>query len=214
MNTAVGMTMDPATDVKGAEAVLTETEYLGRPAMIKIRMPKAYRHPDLDRRIRISRIRTEARLAGEARRAGVRTPLIYDVDVTRTSITMELIGGMTAKTALDDGSAEPGRVCRMIGEAVARLHNRGLTHGDLTTSNMMIDDAGRLCLLDLSMGTSGAGIEDMGVELRLLERAFVSAHPHLEDLYPEVLEAYGTTMADPEAVLRKVKEIGDRGRYT
>ncbi len=181
--------------------------------MVKVRKVKSYRHPELDRRIRTARIRTEARLAAEARRAGVRTPVVYDVDLSEASITMERIPGRTVRELLDDGDG-PEDICRMIGRAVADLHNRGLTHGDLTTSNMMVDGDGRICLLDLSMGTSGATVEDMGVELHLLERAFVSAHPRLHGCYEALIDEYAGIKTDAQAVLGKVREIRDRGRYT
>ena len=51
----------------GAEGSVYRTSYLGRRAMVKIRSPKQYRIPELDRRIRSQRIRAEARLIREVR---------------------------------------------------------------------------------------------------------------------------------------------------
>ncbi len=198
----------------GAEGSVYRTSYLGRPAMVKVRSPKAYRIPELDRRIRSHRIRSEARLIREARSAGIRTPLIYDVDMTECSITMEDVEGTTVKRYLDEHPEESERICRLIGTNIARLHNSKICHGDLTTSNMILTKDGRLCLIDFSMGASLIGVEDMGVDIRLLERAFYSAHPGLKDAFGSFLEAYCAEKTDSKHVMDKVQEIKDRGRYT
>lgn len=198
----------------GAEAEIFETEFLGRPAMVKIRSPKAYRHPDLDHRIRSSRIKSEAKLMRDARNIGVRTPIIYDVDIQDCSITMERISGKKVKDLLDEEPQKADIVCRMIGEAVAELHNAGISHGDLTTSNMIVMEDGKLCMIDFSMGSSKIEIEDMGVDIRLLERAFSSAHPKLKDSYEMLIEEYCAKKTDSKIIMKKVQEIKDRGRYT
>ena len=73
---------------RGAEATVTRTEFLGRDAVVKTRSVKGYRHPDLDSHLRSSRTRTEVRVMREAREAGVRTPVVYDVDPSEGTITI------------------------------------------------------------------------------------------------------------------------------
>ena len=204
--------MVPVTS--GAEGSVYRTSYLNRPAMIKIRSPKAYRIPELDHRIRSHRIRSEARLLREARSAGIRTPLIYDVNTVDCSITMEDVEGITVKRYLDEHPEDSERICRLIGINIARLHNSKICHGDLTTSNMILTPAGELCIIDFSMGASLISVEDMGVDIRLLERAFYSAHPGIKDAFAFFLEAYCAEKEDSAKVMEKVQEIKDRGRYT
>lgn len=198
----------------GAEASILISEFLGRDSIVKIRSPKAYRHRDLDEHIRSSRMRNEVRLIREARSALVRTPVIYDVDTAECSITMEHVHGMKAKDALDAAPEKADWICSMIGSTLARLHNAGICHGDLTTSNMIITESNELCLIDFSMGTTSAEIEDMGVDIRLLERAFSSAHPGLQEAYGKLLESYSAEMGRSGEVFRKLEEIKSRGRYT
>jgi len=199
---------------RGAEACIYRTEFLGRDAVKKVRLPKGYRVPELDSKIRSIRIRAEARLIRDARHAGIRTPVIYWADPAEGSIIMEDVRGITAKTYLDEHPEDADRICAEIGTSVAKLHNAGITHGDLTTSNIMVMDDGRLCFIDFSMGRSLSEIEDMGVDMRLLERAFSSAHPKLQDAYKALLDAYCIEKTDSEAVMDKVREIKERGRYT
>lgn len=199
---------------RGAEATISEGEFLGREAMIKHRPPKEYRIAELDSRIRSARTRSEARLMHEARIAGVRTPCIYDIDLKESTIVMERIRGRTVKNVLD---ADPGRadeVCRMIGTEVAKLHSARICHGDLTTSNMILTDGGELCILDFSMGCSRADVEEMGVDIRLLERAFTSAHTDLTGSLDALMDSYYAGIPNPDAVRKKVEDIKNRGRYT
>ncbi|MDR0888032.1 MAG: Kae1-associated serine/threonine protein kinase [Candidatus Methanoplasma sp.] len=197
----------------GAEADVFDSEYLGRKAVAKVRSPKRYRHPELDSKIRSSRMRNEVRLMRDARRAGVRTPVVYDVDIEECSIVMEKVQGVKIKDVLDSGNNNR-ELCDLIGKTVADLHNAGICHGDLTTSNMILTDDGKVCLIDFSMGRSASEIEDIGVDIRLLERAFSSAHPGLGNEYKVLIDAYIKRKERSETVMKKVEEIKNRGRYT
>ena len=62
---------------------------------------------------------------------------------------------------------------------MARLHDGGLVHGDLTTSNMILRDAdGVLVLIDFGLAANATLAEDKAVDLYVLERAITSAHSH------------------------------------
>lgn len=198
----------------GAEADIFGSEYLGRPSVVKIRSPKRYRNAELDKRIRTARIKSEARLIKDARKAGVRTPVIYDVDLTECSLTMEFIPGKKVKDVLAEKPSEADKVCAEIGRIVAVMHDACISHGDLTTSNMIMTQTGEICLIDFSMGCAPAELEDIGVDMRLLERAFSSAHPGMEKQYAVLLDSYCKTKKNSKAVMDKVQEIKDRGRYT
>ncbi len=207
------METDTPEMTRGAEATIAHGTFLGRRALIKTRPPKAYRHPELDSKIRSSRTRNEARIVHEARRAGVRTPCIYDIDLKECSITMEYLDGRSVKDILDSEPSSASDICGMIGETVAKLHSADICHGDLTTSNMILCD-GELCLIDFSMGCTKAGLEDKGVDIRLLERAFTSAHTELTDAFGTMMDSYYANISEPDRMRRKVEDIRNRGRYT
>ena len=79
---------------------------------------------------------------------------------------------------------------------------------------MILTDDGHICLIDLSMGCTRAETEDIGVDLRLLERAFTSAHIDLMPAYDAMMETYYSIVPEPKAIMRKVEDIKNRGRYT
>jgi TP53 regulating kinase-like protein len=93
-----------------------------------------------------------------------------------------------------------------MGELVNRVHEVGVIHGDLTTSNMIIRQ-GKIYLIDFGLSYFRDSAEDRAVDLYVLERAFKSTHPHLEDKFDELLIAYGN-----EAALKKLEVVRQRGR--
>jgi len=199
---------------RGAEAELRRTEFLGRAAVEKARVPKAYRLPELDDVIRRSRIRMEARLMSEARAAGVSVPVLYDIDLAAGTLVMEFIDGPTVKQVFDRGGPAALEVARQVGRVVGRLHRVGIVHGDLTTSNMILRD-GRIVMIDFSLGGNDPGREARGVDLHLLREGLVSAHARATTYYREILRGYREIQGrDAEPVIATVKEIEGRGRYT
>lgn len=198
---------------RGAEAELRRTTYLGREAVEKARVPKAYRLPALDEELRRARIRREANLISEARAAGVSVPILYDIDLAGDKLVMEFVDGPTAKAVLDRGGSRALEVCRKIGDAIARLHGADLVHGDLTTSNMILRGE-RLVLIDFSLGEKTSRVEGKGVDLRLLKEALTSAHARGPEYFAAVVRAYRRRYPRAAEVLAKMREIEERGRYT
>lgn len=199
---------------RGAEAELRRTEFLGRAAVEKFRVPKSYRLAALDDELRRSRIRTEARLMADARAAGVAVPILYDIDLVQNKIVMELIDGPTVKDVLDKGGPTALKTAREAGRIVGRLHRAGIVHGDLTTSNMILRD-GRIVMIDFSLGGKEMGVEARGVDLHLLKEALVSAHARATTYFREALRGYRETMGKAaDDAIAKVTDIESRGRYT
>jgi TP53 regulating kinase-like protein len=189
---------------KGAEASLYLADWHQRRVIIKMRIPKKYRSPVLDEQIRSYRTVHEPQLIHEAKAAGVPTPLIYMVNMTESSITMEYIEGQQVKQLLN------------IGESIAKLHSHGLIHGDLTTSNMILSTKGKLFFVDFGLGEKNGELEAQGVDLHLLKRALQSTHYLFwEDCFQSVLCGYTSVLGVElaEKVYEKIREIEKRGRY-
>ena len=198
----------------GAEARLDSAVWMNREVVFKQRVVKGYRHPVLDRSLQTFRIKNEVRLMLEARKAGIPVPVIYSVDLAENRIVMEEIPGMRVKDALENMPEDRARdVCLKIGEIAGKLHASDIVHGDLTTSNMLLD-GDRIVVIDFSLGSKSSELEDKGVDMHLLEEAFHSAHYRRSELYETVKDSYVKTYPGGAEVLKKVKEIEKRGRYT
>ena len=202
---------------KGAEASLYLANWHQRRVIIKIRIPKKYRSPVLDEQIRSYRTVHEPQLIHEAKAAGVPTPLIYMVDVSESSITMEYIEGQQVKQLLNKVSkAKRHDICVKIGESIAQLHSHDLIHGDLTTSNMILSPKGKLFFVDFGLGEKNGELEAQGVDLHLLKRALQSTHYLFwEECFQSVLCGYTSVLGVElaEKVYEKIREIEKRGRY-
>jgi TP53 regulating kinase and related kinases len=202
---------------KGAEASLFLAEWHNRKAIIKVRIPKCYRPAELDVQIRGYRTAHEPQLMHEAKAAGVATPLIYMVNLPESTIVMQYIEGQQMKGLLNQASEQTRHsLCSQIGESVGRLHCAGLIHGDLTTSNMIQSDDGKLYFVDFGLGEKNTELEAQGVDMHLLKRALQSTHfLFWEACFQAVLSGYATVRGreTAEKVYEKIREIERRGRY-
>jgi TP53 regulating kinase-like protein len=202
---------------KGAEASLYLADWQGRRVVIKARLPKKYRPAELDEKIRGYRTAHEPQLMHEAKKAGVPTPTIFLVDIKNAAITMEFVEGKQVKQLLGNISKkERQELCFKIGELIGKMHKHGLIHGDLTTSNMILDVEGKIFLVDFGLGEKNAELEVRGVDLHLMKRALQSTHfQFAEECFKSVMKGYSAVFGAEETgkVLEKIVEIERRGRY-
>lgn len=202
---------------KGAEASVYLAEWHGRKVVMKKRLPKEYRPPQLDLQIRNYRTVHEPQLMHEAKEAGVPTPLIYLVDVEHATIIMEYVDGKQTKQLLGEVSErERQRLCFKIGCLIGLLHQHGIVHGDLTTSNMILDRNGNVYFVDFGLGEKTAELEARAVDLHLMKRALQSTHFEFADeCMRSVVEGYASIVGaeSSKKVAEKIGEIERRGRY-
>ncbi len=204
---------------RGAEASIRKVDWWGFPALLKERDSKSYRPKALDDRLRRERTRTEARLLVEARRLGVRTPLIYDIDLARHRLLLEELPGPTLKQILEDAALSPEAVVsavRAFGEALGRLHAGGISHGDLTSSNVLYPGGpeGPPAFLDLSMGSRSAGLEELGIDLHLVEGDLRAIAPRPAPLVRAFFEGYERGNPNRAKEIRaRARQIKGRVRY-
>jgi TP53 regulating kinase-like protein len=202
---------------KGAEASLFLADWHGRRVVIKTRLPKKYRPAKLDLEIRGYRTVHEPQLMHEAKKAGVPTPAIFLVDLKNAAITMEFVEGKQVKQLLGSISKEERQeLCVEIGKLIGRLHGHGVIHGDLTTSNMILNAEGKIFLVDFGLGEKNIELEAKGVDLHLMKRALQSTHYQFaEECFESVMKGYASVLGAEETgkVLVKIREIERRGRY-
>ena len=202
---------------KGAEASLFLEDWQGRRVIMKRRLPKKYRLPEIDEKIRAYRTVHESQLLHYAKKAGVLTPTIFMVDLADSNIIMEFVEGKQVKQILDNLSSEERQsLSRHIGELIGRLHCNSIIHGDLTTSNMILTPRGKVVFVDFGLGEKTVELELRGVDLHLMKRAFQSTHfCYAEECFNAVLEGYAKVVGVEVAkkVLLKIGEIEKRGRY-
>ncbi|KAL8748931.1 MAG: hypothetical protein Q9199_007986, partial [Rusavskia elegans] len=75
-----------------------------------------------------------------------------------------------------------------------------------------VDLDGEIVLIDFGLATQSVHDEDKAVDLYVLERAFGSTHPEIEESFQEVLRAYGESYKGAKVVLKRSEEVRMRGR--
>lgn len=202
---------------KGAEASLFLEEWHDRKVIMKRRLPKKYRIPELDLMIRSQRTKDEPHIIHKAKEAGVPTPTIFIVDVSDANIVMEYVKGKQVKEVMDEVSKEDRmRLCRLIGSLIGRLHKNGIIHGDLTTSNMILTSFGKVVFVDFGLSERSIELESKGVDLHLMKRTLYSTHyKHAKESFKALMEGYAESVGTEETkkVNTKIREIEKRGRY-
>ena len=188
---------------RGAEAIITFHDRTAE----KHRVSKQYRVSALDKRLITERTRAEARLIHAARRGGVPTPVMSDI--TDNAITMEQVQGTLLTRDLT------GENLREAGRMVGRLHSAGIVHGDLTTSNLIVRESDRKCvLIDFGLAQVTQEVEQRGVDLHVLYQTLKSTAPDRSyELKIAFDEGYGETFAGAGEVIAREHEIELRGRY-
>jgi Kae1-associated kinase Bud32 len=199
---------------QGAEAKICKSKYMNFDVVQKRRITKSYRIKEIDNRLIFFRTKEEAKLMTEARNHGVSVPIIFDVDLENGIIIMEYLKGKRIKDIFNDLSEEErSRICKMIGENIAKFHNNDIIHGDITTSNMILLDD-RIHFIDFGLGEINSEIEAKGVDLHVLMEAIESTHSQYSNCFDYVLDGYRKGLkGDADLVVKKVEDIVKRGRY-
>lgn len=199
---------------RGAEAVLYKGKWEDVETLVKERLKKGYRVEELDKKLRRERTKAESKLLSKARRARVSTPKVYEIEPDKGIIKMEFLKGELLKEVISKISAkEKKELFKKAGRSIARLHKAGLIHGDLTTSNLILQND-EIYFIDFGLGFHSQSLEDRGVDLFLLYEVLKSSHP--EDwkvLWKGILEGYKGEFSQADPILKRVREIEKRRRY-
>ncbi|QCC50674.1 bifunctional N(6)-L-threonylcarbamoyladenine synthase/serine/threonine protein kinase [Halapricum salinum] len=200
--TATGDNVRAGDALQGAEATVTFEDGI----VTKRRLPREYRHEILDARLRRTRTRLEARLTSQARRAGVPTPVLRDVDPDEGMLVFEKVGEADLRDRLTEASV------RDVAGHLATIHDAGFVHGDPTTRNVRVD-GDRTYLIDFGLGYFTDDPEDYAMDLHVFDQSLTGTADDPESLIAAARESYERASADPESVLDSLAEIEGRGRY-
>ncbi|MEM3399929.1 MAG: KEOPS complex kinase/ATPase Bud32 [Candidatus Micrarchaeia archaeon] len=182
---------------KGAEAVLYKGKLFGIPILVKSRLEKRYRIPQIDENLRKHRTRKEAILLHRAKACGVRCPYVFYVG--KFDIVMEFLKGRLMR----DSRITPS-ITREVGEYLAKLHRGGIIHGDYTPANILVGK--EIAVIDFGLGSFSTDIEDRATDVLLMKKSIP------ENMFRAFLDGYSIN-ADIQLILRQVEEIEKRGRY-
>jgi len=188
---------------QGAEAKI----FKKKDSILKDRIKKSYRLPQIDIKLRKSRTRSEAKILRKA--SGIiNVPKVIRVDDKKMNLEIEHIEGVKVRDLFDRNDEKLKRkVCRELGKTVKKMHQNDIIHGDLTTSNMIWND--KLYLIDFGLGKISIRVEDMAVDIHLLKECFRSKHHvHWQTYWNEFKKSY-----NQEKVFNQLERVEARARY-
>lgn len=187
--------------VQGAEAVISKEGN----EIVKERIPKSYRHPLLDQKLRQFRTKREATVL---KKLQIAAPQLIAQD--KTTLRMSYVEGKQLKELLDTQPV----IAKEVGLLLAQLHDQNIIHGDVTTSNMIYDQQSKkLFFIDFGLSYFSQKIEDKAVDIHLLKQALESKHHTVwEKAYQYFLKGYAQS-AHAEEVLARLQVVESRGRY-
>jgi TP53 regulating kinase-like protein len=214
----------------GAEAEVWSGTWMGRPAVKKIRRPRGWRHPNLEKRLGFRRMLSEARLLIRAQRVGLEVPAIWDLDLDNGVLVMEMLPGRPLIEILRDKTTSQEVINSSLynsGALVRRLHRLAITHGDLSTNNILIDQGLNAYLVDFGLASIEYEVERFGIDLHVIDEILGASHPSIEGAIEVFLQGYvdeeinlgpaaelsGGSVPDAESVLRRLEQVRSRVRY-
>ncbi|HDI02239.1 MAG TPA: Kae1-associated kinase Bud32, partial [Ignisphaera sp.] len=201
---------------RGAEAIVYRASFLGIESVIKWRFPKVYMPRDLDKQFRIFRTSIEVKAILKAVQAGINVPVPLFVDIEEGLIILMYIDGVTFRDLANTiEEKELCRICNIIGSYAGKLHQNSITHGDLTTGNVIVDKEGIVYLIDFGLAEFSSRLEDHAVDVHIFFRSIESSHSEREEIMKECfIKGYESIRKDlTKRVLDLVEEIRKRGRY-
>jgi len=197
---------------KGAEADIYLTTWNNTRAILKVRKAKTYRNVILDTKIRKQRTIRESQTISEVKSFGIPTPIVYSVDLKKSSIVMQEIPGKVVHDLSDSKIIE---LSKEIGKLVGIMHKNGMMHGDLTTSNFIFYK-NKVYLIDFGLSQKTIKPEDHAVDLRLIKEILNSAHAKImESAWKNFLSGYKSVVGTDtySKIITLVSVIESRGRY-
>ena len=193
---------------QGAEAKI----FLDGNSIIKERISKSYRIKDIDKKLRLYRTRSEAKILDKCSSI-INVPSLFNVDEIGMKIKMEFINGKLLRDLLNDlNEEEKKEIFFYIGNEIAVLHDNNIIHQDLTTSNMVLFNK-KVYFIDFGLSFISDRVEDKAVDLHLLKEALEAKHfKNWEKLFKAVCKGYSISK-DNKKVLEQLKKVESRGRY-
>jgi len=214
----------------GAEAEVWSGTWMGRPAIKKMRRNRAWRHPDIERRLGYRRMLSEVRILIRIHNTGMPVPAVWDVDLDNGRIIMQKMHGKPLIEVLRDEESNSDFIKTALensGKAVRMLHRLAITHGDLSTNNILIDKNASAYLIDFGLSAVEYEVERFGIDLHVMDEILGASHPNIANGIENFIHGYlqwdgnqgplaelsGGTPPTAKEVLKRLDDVRSRVRY-
>ena len=146
--------------------------------------------------------------------SGCSVPIIYDFNPRGPVTTLGMIPGITLAEFLRSNSRELNiSLMRDLGKFVGLFHLKGVSHGDLTTANIMVGVKNMPYFIDCSFGKSDSTLNDMASDIFLFRESLRSLHSDTGELFSAFSLSYSKINGNHDKIFEEVEKIESRRRY-
>jgi len=103
-------------------------------------------------------------------------------------------------------------ISEQIGAQTARLHEGNVTHGDITTSNLILKDK-EVYFIDFGLGSYTEKLDDKAVDLHVFKECLKSKHYEIWRACWLAFRKGYLTLNGSEQILNQLEKVEVRGRY-
>ena len=107
------------------------------------------------------------------------------------------------------------------------MHREAITHGDLSTNNILVDEYGTASLIDFGLAAVDYEVERFGIDLHVIDEILGASHPEHEGAIDTLLDGYtaeetllgappeqsGGAVPTAGEVLKRLDDVRSRVRY-
>lgn len=187
----------------GAEATIKKTKLAGKEVIVKKRNRKSYRNKMLDENIIKKRIRSEVKILKKLEKI-INASKVISFNEKESEIVLEFIDGKKLKDVIEKNKS----LCELAGKEIRKIHDAGIIHGDLTTSNMIYYNK-KIYFIDFGLGYFSDKIENKATDLVVFKKTFNATHSSLKNGFDLVLAGY----SPGKELIERMKKIEERARY-
>jgi serine/threonine protein kinase len=142
------------------EVYEAEDPDLRRKVALKLLSPHLASHPEA-----LERFKREARALAALNHPNIVTIFSVEEHQGTHFLTMELVEGRPLSDLIPGGGCDLGQLNAIaipITEALAAAHEKGISHRDLEPLNVMVNDAGRVKVIDFGLAKLAESVESQG----------------------------------------------------
>ncbi|HIQ13195.1 MAG TPA: Kae1-associated serine/threonine protein kinase [Thermoprotei archaeon] len=199
---------------RNAESDIYLSNYLGTRVIVKKRIEKPYRDPELDLRIRILRTYREANILYQSHINNIPVPKLYLVSLKSTAIVYKYIQGQTLSYyLLENFSNDSLYFIHCMGKLMGKLHSINIVHGDPHPSNFIVSNK-KIYVIDFGLAFVSSSVKDYAFDLDVVYRSFHYLTPDFANVsFDAFLNGYRNTYHNSDKVIKLHAKVAKMGRY-
>jgi len=191
---------------EGAEAEVWLINIDNKELVLKKRKPKRYREKILDDKIISQRLRKEIKMYEKLKAANILGPMAEYFNFDEKEIIMPYFKYPSFKKTIQ----KDAKKILLLGKEVAKLHNAGIVHGDITLENVLFDEKqNKPVFIDFGLSFVSTRPDDFATDIFVFKETLCAEFPEI--LWKDFLKSYEKNISKKE-IVKQLDKIEKRRR--